>query len=101
MGWGVRGSDVCRCPLFFQPFRSGLGSYLKKFAYKNASTGEFTVPPPPLAWGVHYIELHLCRGPLGCSGEGQQQTRCQGDVHMDQTDGLSSVVGGGKTGECS
>ena len=32
-------------PLFFQPFRSGLGSYLKKFAYKNASTGEFTVPP--------------------------------------------------------
>ena len=28
-------------PVLFQNFRKGLGSYLKKFAYKNARTGTY------------------------------------------------------------
>ena len=43
-------------PVLFQNFRKGLGSYLKKFAYKNARTGtdllpsskqQITLPPSP------------------------------------------------------
>ena len=52
-----------------------------------------------IEYGVHYFE-YLDRGFVGGLGEGKQQTRCHGDVNVDQTDGLSRAVSGGQAGTC-